>query len=430
MFEKIRFKIVVSIILLICLTFAPSVGHAWHFFKRADFTKVIFIGDSLTAGSQNGSLSIEGQSNNYAALIAQQAGFELTQPLVSDPGIPPKLVLRNINPLIIERSSLPMGFRISPFLQATNLAVPGHTVYDALNKRPNLVNPLLALTNVVLGFPGIFNSTQVNWSQVEWAEALAPTFAFVWIGNNDYLGFAMSGGTEEMTDPDDFNDDIQDLLDRLEDTGADLILANIPDVTAIPFFLSAVEVASLVGLDLSTLGIDIGDLVTIEGVEQILAGTSVFPLPDEVVLDNIEIDEVRQAVYEVNVIIAREAYRRNIPLVNINLLFKFIQIFGIPVNGKLLNTKFLGGLFSLDGVHPTNTGYAIIANHFIRTLNFRYRAQVPRIRIKEIAENDPLVIPELLPNTLDVKRVLFKAEIGDVIRQFRSVHDDYYQEED
>ncbi|MBW8748713.1 MAG: hypothetical protein JF584_14330, partial [Acidobacteria bacterium] len=39
------------------------------------FASVVFLGDSLTAGYQNGSLLDSQQKNGYAALIATQANF-------------------------------------------------------------------------------------------------------------------------------------------------------------------------------------------------------------------------------------------------------------------------------------------------------------------------------------------------------------------
>jgi len=223
----------------------------------------------------------------------------------------------------------------------------------------------------------------------------------------------------------------------LEDTGADLVLGNIGDVTSIPFFLSAEDLAETIGEDLSVigpiLGITIGDFITLEGlamVEKILAGTQKPILPDRVVLDSTEVEQAQQAVDRVNEFIDDEAYRRDIPVVDINLLFKFVQIFGIPANGKQLNAQFLGGLFSLDGIHPTNTGYAVIANHFIRTLNRCYRARIPRIDIPKVAESDPLVIPELLPDTDDFIRNRFKRKIRNAIRAFLHIRAGHFEDVD
>ena len=56
-----------------------------------------------------------------------------------------------------------------------------------------------------------------------------------------------------------------------------------------------------------------------------------------------------------------------------------------------LTTDFLGGLFSLDGLHPTNTGYAIMANRFIETMNASFRRNIPLADVQQIAATDPLL---------------------------------------
>jgi hypothetical protein len=66
---------------------------------------------------------------------------------------------------------------------------------------------------------------------------------------------------------------------------------------------------------------------------------------------------------------------------------------GYKAHGRVLTTRFLGGLISLDGIHPTNTGYAIIANAFIDTMNEAWGTDIPHANVNQIAEHDPLVPP-------------------------------------
>ena len=40
-----------------------------------------------------------------------------------------------------------------------------------------------------------------------------------------------------------------------------------------------------------------------------------------------------------------------------------------------------GNLFSLDGVHPTPRGYALVANEWIRVINAAYGATIPTVAI-------------------------------------------------
>ena len=46
--------------------------------RRADLSRLVVVGDSISAGHQNSSLMAAQQVNRYASLIARQAGVELT----------------------------------------------------------------------------------------------------------------------------------------------------------------------------------------------------------------------------------------------------------------------------------------------------------------------------------------------------------------
>jgi phospholipase/lecithinase/hemolysin len=364
---------------------------------RVDLSRLVVVGDSLSAGFQNGSLLASQQIHGYAALVAAQAGVELPLPLLAAPGIPSVLTLVDPGPppVVVPAPGMSPG-RIDPTVQAMNLAVPGATVADALTTRPDL--PVDSLTDLVLGLPGLFGGAAL--SQVEWAEALAPTMLLVWIGNNDALGAALAGDVSALTPVADFEAAYAELLDRLAATGATLAVANIPDVTAIPFLTPAEEVAGLVGAPLSfigpILGIGPGDFVTPDAfalIPAILGGFAAGPLPAGVVLDAAEVAQVQAATAAYNAVIATQARAKGAAVVDIHGFLSSAKARGIVVGGQRLTTDFLGGLFSLDGVHPTDTGSALIANEFIQALDARFAAGIPRIPIREIQRDDPLVLP-------------------------------------
>jgi lysophospholipase L1-like esterase len=51
---------------------------------------------------------------------------------------------------------------------------------------------------------------------------------------------------------------------------------------------------------------------------------------------------------------------------------------GLLINGIGLNSNYIsGGIFSLDGVHLTQRGYAIVANQFIIAINSQYGSNIP-----------------------------------------------------
>ncbi len=62
--------------------------------------------------------------------------------------------------------------------------------------------------------------------------------------------------------------------------------------------------------------------------------------------------------------------------------------------GVPLSPRYLGGLFSLDGVHPSNIGHALIANEFLSALRKRYGWGAPLLTknmLDSIAADDPFV---------------------------------------
>jgi lysophospholipase L1-like esterase len=367
--------------------------------RRVDLTRLVVVGDSLSAGFQSGSLIESAQVNGYAALLAEQAGVQLPLPLIAAPGVPNVLTLVSPGPppVIAPAPGVSPG-RVDPFLQPFNLAVPGHRVQDALTARPNL--PVDSLTDLVLGFPRTFIFGQPPMSQVEQAETLAPTTVIVWLGNNDALGAALAGNPAFLTPVASFEASYTQVLNRLAATGATLVVANIPDVTVVPALTPAEEVAARVALPLSVigpaLGIGAGDFVTQAGlglIPGILANPATGPLPNGAVLTNAEAAAVRARVDIFNDIIAEQAAAHDAVLVDINSLLDRVDERGYVVGGQRLRTDFLGGLFSLDAVHPTNTGYAIIANEFIHALNTQGAAGIPPVNVKSVQRNDPLALP-------------------------------------
>jgi lysophospholipase L1-like esterase len=363
--------------------------------RKADLSKVVFVGDSLTAGFQSDSLIDTAQVHGWANVVAVQAGTPLSLPLIAPPGIPNvlELVSPGPPPIIVQAPGTSTG-RDNPFLQATDLAIPGALLNDALVTKPSF--PIDDLTDLIIGLPGLFGN--VSLTQVGWAQALQPTTIFVWIGNNDILGAAAAANPSLATPIKTFHTEFKQLLDSLAVTHATIVVANIPDVTAIPFFTSADTIAQEVGLPLFVigpiLGIHEGDLVTPEGVALIpgiLANPSTGPLPSSVVLTLQKVIETTLIVDAYNVIIEFEAIEHGATVVDVHTLSVRTRDHGVEVNGQRLTNAFLGGLFSLDGVHPTNTGYAIIANEFIKTMNRQLGTNVPPISIEQVAKTDPLV---------------------------------------
>ena len=55
---------------------------------------------------------------------------------------------------------------------------------------------------------------------------------------------------------------------------------------------------------------------------------------------------------------------------------------GIQFDGVKYTASFIkGGTFSLDGVHLTGRGYALIANEFIKAINNTYKSTLPQVNV-------------------------------------------------
>jgi hypothetical protein len=280
-------------------------------------------------------------------------------------------------------------------VQPMNMPVPGANVQDALTTRPAFTFD--NFTDFVLGMPGVFAG--ISRSQIEWAENLAPTTAVVWLGSNDALGVVFTGDPSALTPIPMFQAAYAEVTTRMAATGATLIFANVPDVTVVAYLTSVENLAAQARLPLSVigpiLGVASGDFVTPDAFQLIqarIADPSLGPLPGNVVLDAGEVATIRSTVDAYNKIIAGQAQALGAALVDIHSITADLQSDGFVAGGQQLTTSFLGGLFSLDGIHPTDTGYAIFANAFINQLNRTFAAGIPPVAVEQIKAADPLVL--------------------------------------
>ena len=375
------------------------------------FETTVVIGDSLSAGFQSGSLLDSQQPNGWASLLAKQAGFNLVLPLVAAPGAPAVLQLTSLGPppVLTQASGTSPG-RDNPTAQPYDIAVPGHNLDDLINRKPILV-PQSAedvITDAVLALP-----LTVGRSQLDLAIFLKPTTLFVWIGNNDALAADMAGTPAVMTPVDTFTQEYQQLINTLHTkTKAKLIIANIPDVTAVPYLtpgaLILAEVSAGSGLPQTVvsqlLGIQPGDLVNATGLAEVQAAIAALlhgqlptPLTDDAFLNATEIAQVQATVDQYNAVIEQQVASAGGILVDIHAAVANLAENGITINNYPATTAFLGGLFSLDGIHPTNTGYALIANQYIQAINASLKTSIAQVDVSSIASADPLFGPNIKP---------------------------------
>lgn len=64
-----------------------------------------------------------------------------------------------------------------------------------------------------------------------------------------------------------------------------------------------------------------------------------------------------------------------------NAFYDIVESEGVPLSdGSVVTDAYaVGGGFSLDGIHPTPRGSALIANEFIKAIEAKYGAVLPRV---------------------------------------------------
>jgi lysophospholipase L1-like esterase len=372
--------------------------------------RLVVVGDSLSAGFQNFSLydsdsqagvPLGGQKHGFAALVAQQAGAGLNLPLISYPGIPAVLTIDGSGNISRGANT---GTRENPLVQTLNLSVPGFLVADALARSINVGAPITngvdAMALEVLGFPGLATNTPpcgalgfqggiLTLSEVACAMELQPNTILVSIGSNDALQSLTLG--LPSTDAGTFAAEYAQLLGALASTGARIIVTNIPDVTSLPYLVPAPTFEA--SCHFLPAGVTAADFM----VSNIALSTqsSQNICTNYAVRSAALVAGAQAAVTAYNQIIAAAAILNGAIVVDVNGLLKGLSQSGYVVGPWHLTTGFLGGLFSLDGIHPTNTGYAILANDVIGTMNSKLQTNIPLVSVEAVAAADPLVFQNL-----------------------------------
>ena len=96
-------------------------------------------------------------------------------------------------------------------------------------------------------------------------------------------------------------------------------------------------------------------------------------LSDRWVLTPEEQEEIETATIAFNSIIEAAGTASGFALLDANTLLDQLSTSGIETSGLVLNSNLVtGGAFSLDGVHPTSRGYALIANEMLKAIDATY----------------------------------------------------------
>lgn len=106
-----------------------------------------------------------------------------------------------------------------------------------------------------------------------------------------------------------------------------------------------------------------------------------YPMEDKWVLTPDEQQAVADATEAYNQTIEGLAQQYDLAFVDINSLLEGLLESGYPLSdGSIATSTYAtGGAFSLDGIHPSPRGYAILTNLFIESINAKYGSDLPGV---------------------------------------------------
>ncbi len=409
---------------------------------QADFSSYLAVGNSLTAGYADNALHRDGQQNSFPNILAgqmmQAGGGEFFQPLVN-PGVGSNAAGQAR--LVLNVTIGPDG---TPALAPGPAAETGQDIFSRQVEGPFNNMGIPGARSFHLVVPGYGNLNPFFGRMMSDPQAtvlgdammVQPSFFTLWIGNNDVLGYATSGGTgqgfAEMGDPaavagnditpmNVFSGSIDAIAGTLAGSGAQGAVINIPDVTSIPFFTTVpwnglvltpeqaqqlragyaaqgvpeplipdfqpgqngfiiADPDSPIGLRMAQQGELILLSVPQDSLRQAGWG-SITPIPNQFTLRASQINEVQQATDAFNAKLQEAANAFDLAFVDVNSVLERART-GLVFDGVQLSTVFVqGGVFSLDGVHLTPRGSAVVANEMVEAINAKYGSTLSPVNV-------------------------------------------------
>jgi hypothetical protein len=106
------------------------------------------------------------------------------------------------------------------------------------------------------------------------------------------------------------------------------------------------------------------------------------PWPDALCLDSAEQADASTAIAAFNNSIVTAATAVHAYVVDFNGFFNNVAANGLSIFGETYTTEYITGqLFSLDGVHPSSRGNGIMANEWIKVMNAAYGMNIQQVDI-------------------------------------------------
>ncbi|MBU3660111.1 MAG: hypothetical protein FGM14_09590 [Flavobacteriales bacterium] len=389
-------------------------------------TRFVMLGGGHAAGYMDDALTFEGQTNSVSNILAEQfktiGGGAFNQPYVSQSSM--GVSMAGLAPFKLGyKTDCKNVTSLSPVRIATggDLAVLNDNLYSVSNKFGNFGIPglkLMDVSNTAYANSNPFfkrMTSSTTASVLDNVIAVNPTFFSVFLGIEDVMDYAKSGGVNNnLPSTTNFEAAYSNLVSVMTANGAKGVVATIPDVTKMPYFTT---------IPWNGLNLDESNVTTLNniynplnfyfqlgsnpfmildpaandfGVRQLLDGELLllsvpldsvkcnqmgvlFPLRNEFVLTLEEISTLRSQIAAYNTIIKNIAVQYNLAVVETDKFAENLKD-GFVYNGISMSAKFVsGGAYSLDGIHFNAKGNALLANEFIKAINKKYKSTLHQV---------------------------------------------------
>jgi len=362
------------------------------------FTHYVSVGNSITAGVQSGGINEVTQGQAYAVLLAQRMQTPFFIPAMNQPGCPSLYTnvftqTRVPGPPCALRKADPYP---SPYIN--NVAVPFAEIMDAVTNLDTASNAN-TLTTFFLG----------GLTQIQMLQRVRPTFATVWLGNNDVLAAitrgAQVGDSNVITPPTVFATRYTTVMSGIDAVGPlGGVLIGVVGVNGIPYlsqgqaYFAAKAAGALpptftVGANCNprALGGN-GDSVLVPFpfggalLNQAAGGTPVtLTCTEPETVQPAELRKIAVTVTAYNQTIQAAAGARGWAYLDPNPTFDSLRLAGpttiqpFPLFGQPCTANPFGSAISCDGIHPSAAIHRLTANKLIQAINATYGTSLAAI---------------------------------------------------
>lgn len=386
---------------------------------QVDMSKFVVVGASVDAGFTDSCWVKHGQLDSWPAIFARQAGTsDFQQPIINEPGLGPCQILSSLAPTFSYAPNTGTPANLTLARPYDNLAIPGYLGASVVTcTKATADQPCKnALIDLVLRGSGA--------TVLQQAASLKPTFFAVGVLGNELLGPGTSGTVIDgvtLMPASTYAAAYKAIVDTMKaaqgGTGKGIVMT-IPDVTTLPYFTA---VGPIIGINPSN-----GQPITVLGPTGCPTGYPACPVPANTIVplplgalmkagygipcavkqlpkcdnplpDNgtvisgtafpgllypSEVALLKARGAEYNAQITALAQADGYKVFDTAALLADIAANGRTYGGMTLTSSYLtGGMFGYDGVHPTATGYAVVADELVKFVNASYGASIPRVNM-------------------------------------------------